>query len=54
MIQVRLFHQVVEGDTVLGICQKYDLNMAMILDMNPEYYHKDINCIRVGQLIRIQ
>jgi LysM domain len=54
MIQVRLLHQVEFGDTMLDICIKYGLNMAMIMDMNPEYYKKDINDIKVGQLIRIQ
>lgn len=54
MIHVRLYHEVIPGDTMLEITRKYDLSFAMIINMNPDFKERDVNNIHTGELIRIQ
>jgi LysM repeat protein len=49
-------HVVVEGDTMLEIAMKYNINFAILMQLNDHFrmYRRDINQIVVGEHIRVE
>lgn len=54
MIHVRLYHEVMPGETLLEILGKYNLNFAKLMELDKQFLTRNPNCIQVGELIRIQ
>lgn len=54
-LHTQIYYEVEEGDTFLGIANKFDMTIFKLVELNPGFYSfRDANKIQVGELIRIQ
>jgi len=54
MLHMHIFYEVELGDSLLDICLRFKINMAIIMELNDKFVGRDLNRIQVGELIRIQ
>ena len=49
--KVPVYHQVVKGDTLWGIANRYGLTLSQLIELNPQI--KNPNLIHVGEAVRV-
>ena len=49
--KVPVYHQVVKGDTLWGIANRYGLTLSQLIQLNPQI--KNPNLIHVGEAVRV-